>query len=103
MSIEGSKDYLELLDRMKELHIKKNAGYSGESVDRWENFRMAEIFGVTSLQGCLVRMSDKFIRIANLSKKPDLDMVGETIEDTLMDLAAYALIAICLLKEKKNE
>mgnify|MGYP000885747349 CR=1 FL=1 len=99
----GDPTYLSLLEAMKELHIKKNRGYSGERKDRWANFRMAEGFGVTALQGCLVRMSDKFIRIQNLMQNPENDQVGEAIEDTLMDLASYALIAICLRKENQDE
>ena len=101
----GNPRYLQLLDEMKELHIKKNAGYSGNSRDRWANFRMAENFGVSAFLGCLVRMSDKFIRIQNLVKNPNNEMVGESIKDTLLDLASYALIAYCLLteQEEKNE
>lgn len=101
--MSGDPTYLKLLDEMRELHIKRNAGYSGDSADRWANFRMSENFGVSSFLGCLVRMSDKFIRIQNLTKNPKNEMVGEAIEDTLLDLASYALIAICLLREKKNE
>lgn len=98
----GDPNYLKLLDEMKELHIKKNMGYSGESADRWANFRMSEVFGVPDYLGALVRMSDKWIRITNLIKNPNLDQVGESVEDTLMDLASYCLIVICLLKEKRN-
>jgi hypothetical protein len=89
---------------MKELHERKNAGYAGaNNPDPWDNFRLAERFGVSAFQGCLVRMSDKFIRVANLSKDPNNDMVGEPIVDTLMDLAAYALIGICLFEEQQEE
>lgn len=56
-----SKRYLELLDEMKDLHIRKNAGYTGDNPDPWANFRMAEMFGVSGVLGVLVRMSDKFI------------------------------------------
>ena len=99
----GDPRYLALLEEMKELHIKKNAGYSGDSRDRWANFRMAENFGVSAFLGCLVRMSDKFIRIQNLIKNPNNEMVGESIKDTLKDLASYALIAYCLLEEQEEE
>lgn len=98
----GDKNYLDLLEKMKELHIKKNAGYSGDSQDRWANFRMSESFGVSAVLGCLVRMSDKFIRIKNLIKNPNNEQVGEAITDTLMDLASYALITICLINEKPS-
>lgn len=99
----GDKNYLQLLEKMKDLHIRKNAGYSGDSPDRWANFRMSEMFGVSSFLGCLVRMSDKFIRVTNLVKNPDNEKVGENIKDTLMDLASYALISICLLEEQEKK
>lgn len=98
-----SKEYLKLLDEMKQMHEQKNAGYSGESADSWSNFRKSELFGVTPFEGCMVRLSDKFTRIANLSRNPKLDMVGEKITDTLMDLASYALIGICLYNEQEKK
>lgn len=99
----GDANYLRLLDEMKTLHERKNAGYSGDSTDRWANFRMAEGFGVSAFKGCLIRMSDKFIRIQNLVKNPSFEQVGESIRDTLMDLASYALICICLMEETKDD
>jgi len=99
----GNKRYLDLLDSMKELHVKKNAGYAGmDAKDSWANFRMSESFGVSAFKGCLVRMSDKYIRVTNLVKNPANDQVGEDIKDTLFDLAAYALISICLLEETET-
>ena len=100
----SSKRYLELLEEMKSLHVRKNAGYSGkDNPDPWANFRMAESFGVSAFQGCLVRMSDKYIRVTNLVKDADNEQVGENIKDTLFDLAAYALIAVCLLEEQEKK
>lgn len=96
----ASRDFLALLDQMKDVHTRKNAGYAGVgATDPWANFRMANLFGVDAFTGCLVRMSDKFIRIGNVLKNPDADQVSESIEDTLMDLAVYCLIAICLWRE----
>lgn len=98
--VAGSPRYLALLDEMKSLHIRKNAGYAGiGNPDPWANFRMSESFGVDALRGTLVRLSDKYIRVTNLLRNPDNDQVGESLRDTLMDLSAYALIAICLLEE----
>jgi nitrogen regulatory protein PII-like uncharacterized protein len=101
--MNGDPKYLALLKTMEELHIKKNAGYSGDSPDRWANFRMSEAFGVSAFLGCLIRMSDKYIRVTNLVKNPLNEQVGENIKDTLMDLAAYALIAVCLLSEEQEK
>lgn len=96
-----SKEFLQLLDRITDLHKRKNAGYAGQdSTDPWANFRMAELMGVSAFKGCLVRMSDKFIRIINLTKDETNNQVDESIVDTLMDLSVYSLIAICLYNEK---
>lgn len=96
--------YLQLLDDMKELHTRKNAGYAGaDNPDAWANFRMSEAFGVSPFLGCLVRMSDKYIRVTNLVRNPNNEQVGENIKDTLFDLAAYALIAVCLLEEQEKK
>lgn len=100
----ADKMYLELLEKMKDLHIRKNAGYAGQdNVDAWANFRMSQSFGVSPFLGCLVRMSDKYIRVSNLIKNPENEQVGESIKDTLMDLASYALIAYCLYDEMEKK
>lgn len=99
-----SQRYLKLLEEMATLHKNKSAGYAGqENSDAWANFRLSEGFGVSPLKGCLVRMSDKFIRVQNLMKNPDNDKVGENLKDTLQDLASYALIAVCLMEEEENK
>lgn len=100
----ASKRYLQLLKDMEQLHISKNAGYAGrDNPDAWANFRMCENFGVSAFKGCLVRLSDKYIRVTNLVKDPTNEMVHESVKDTLFDLAAYALIAICLIEEQEKE
>jgi len=97
----GDPAYLRLLDEMAALHRAKAAGYSGIGArDAWANFRESELWGVSSLRGCLVRMGDKYRRCQNLLRNPANDQVGESLRDTLMDLASYALIARCLLEEK---
>ena len=100
----ASTRYLSLLEGMRDLHIRKNAGYAGATnPDPWANFRMSEDFDVSAFKGCLIRMTDKYIRVKNLVKSPENEQVGENIKDTLQDLAAYALIAVCLLEEMEAE
>lgn len=98
-----SQEYLQLLDDMKDLHRKKNAGYAGDSDDPWANFRECALFGIKVENGIITRMSDKWSRIRSLWKNPDNEQVEEAIEDTLMDLAAYALILICIMRECVEE
>ena len=106
-----SQEYLDLLDKvlervqplvedMKALHIRKANGYSGvDEPDTWKNFRGASDYGATPFQGCMIRESDKTARIKSLLKNPEV-AGDESIEDTLMDRAAYNLIAICLYRRK---
>lgn len=91
--------WVHAMGNAKELHEGKNRGYTGGDPDPWINFRQCEEFGVPAHIGVLVRMSDKYIRITNLLRNPDNDQVNESILDTLADLAAYALIYICIWEE----
>jgi len=95
--------FLELLDEMRELYMKKNAAYAGlDTTDPYKNFRFSEQFGVSPFVGCLIRMGDKIMRVGNLVKRPDAEQVGESIVDTLMDLAVYCINAICLYEEERR-
>jgi hypothetical protein len=95
-----SQEFLDLVETMSDLHRRKNAGYSGvDNPDAWANFRESENFGVPAYLGCLVRMSDKWTRIKNLLRSAANDQVSESIEDTMLDLAVYSLIFICLYRE----
>lgn len=99
----GHPRFFELLESLADTHDRKNAGYAGaDNPDPLANFRTSEKFGVSAFLGCMVRLSDKFIRITNLIRDPSNERVGEAITDTLIDLAAYALIAIILWEEKQK-
>ena len=88
-----------LLKEIAELHDAKNNDYS-TSEDALSNFRLCENFGIPAWKGCLVRMSDKWSRITQLSKK-EASVKSETIVDTLKDLAVYSLICTILYEESK--
>jgi len=95
-----NKRFVELINELLEMHEQKSAGYAGkDAVDTWSNFKMSEKMGVTPFKGCLVRLSDKFMRVASLARDETNDQCREPITDTLLDLASYALIAICLYEE----
>ena len=85
-----------------ELHHNKNAGYSGYDPDPWSNFRNSLDFGVSPFQGALIRLADKVTRYKNVLANNELDKVNEPITTLLEDIPAYALIALCLLREEKQ-
>jgi hypothetical protein len=98
-----SERFMQLLDKMKEIHLAKNAGYAGNSPDPWINFKMSTMFGVKPSVGCLIRATDKMARIASLIQNPDHDKVGESILDSAVDLANYAIIFCCLYEGEQGD
>jgi hypothetical protein len=97
---QGDPYYLDLLAHMESLHRAKAAGYSGDNPDTWANFREAALWGVAPKLGVLVRMGDKYRRLQNVVANPTNEQLGETDIDTALDLAAYALIYVCLRREE---
>lgn len=88
--------------RMQEITQKKNRDYAGDGDDPFANFRVVEKIGVCSVeQGFLTRMSDKFIRMVNLSDGRDPAVVDESLEDTILDLANYCALLAGYLRSKK--
>jgi hypothetical protein len=92
----GHPGYLKLLDEMRALHVRKAADY-GRAVDPLANVRAAADFGIPAWVGVMVRANDKMHRIKSFLQNGSLK--NESVEDSLMDLAAYALIALVLYRE----
>jgi hypothetical protein len=83
-----------IFDELWELHQAKDADYAGG--DSLSNFRVSEQFGVPAWKGAAIRMADKWSRFVSLMQKTGPDVGDETIEDTLRDLAVYAVIVLVL-------
>lgn len=98
MSMLEGPDVFVILQDMAQLHNDKNAGYAGHSnTNPLANFYACRLYlDVTPLEGCLVRICDKYERIRHLRKDPGNDKVDESIIETVRDLIAYALIAAIL-------
>lgn len=100
MQHSGHPRFYELIDTISDLHHRKNSNYARKG-EPLSNFQECESFGVPAFQGALVRMSDKWCRIKELSGGTP-DAVGESVKDTLMDLAVYSLIAIILYEQSEQ-
>ncbi len=86
----------DVLKQMLATHEAKRNDYAGE--DPFGNFRESEKLGIPAWLGALVRLSDKYTRIMNLAGGRERKVKDETIDDTLLDLAVYAIIVLCLRK-----
>ena len=82
----------EMLDSMHNLYITQNHDYGNSVHDTYEKY------GLTSF---LVRIEDKLNRARTLSKN-DAKVNDEKIEDTLMDMANYAILAVMELRGYDN-
>lgn len=82
---------------------KKNADYAGDG-DPFANFRLVEMLGICSVEtGILVRMTDKMARCSNLLKEGKTNQVkDESVDDTLVDLANYAVILAAYRESKRK-
>jgi hypothetical protein len=96
----GSLPFLELLEEVRQLHLSKSQDYGSES-DPLANIRQgAEFVGIEAWRGCMVRVADKVQRLRTYCKTGRL--VHEGVRDTLLDLAAYSLLAIVLFDEGRD-
>ena len=95
-----SQAYFDLLDQMKALHASKSRDYGSEN-DPLANIRNgAQFVGIKAWQGAMVRLSDKVTRLATFNRTGSLHHEG--VEDTLLDLASYSLLALLLYREEHN-
>ena len=94
-----SQAYFNLLDQMKALHASKSRDYGSEN-DPLANIRNgAEFVGIEAWEGAMVRLSDKVTRLATFNRTGSLHHEG--VEDTLLDLASYSLLALLLYREDR--
>ena len=100
--MKQSEKFYKLLEEMKATHDAKRHDYASTE-DVFANFRTCEQAGIPAWKGCCVRIGDKFSRIMGFAKKEKLKVKDESIKDTLIDMANYALIALILYEETIEE
>lgn len=87
-------EHKKICDGIHEMYVKKNNDY-GDSVS--ETY---EKYGIDSF---LVRMTDKLNRVYTLTRPGAKSQIAdEKIEDTLLDLANYAIIAVTELRSRSE-
>jgi len=96
----GSAEFCDVLDELRTLHLRKTLDY-GQDEDALSNIRSsAEVINVPSWAGCVLRISDKMHRLRAFFRRGRVEFDG--IEDTLLDIACYAVIALVLYREGKR-
>ncbi len=95
-----SQAFYDLCDRLKAMHAGKSQDYGCPSGnDPLANIRNGATFvGIEPWKGAMVRLSDKVTRLATFNATGRLGHEG--VEDTLLDLASYSLLALLLYQEE---
>ena len=68
--------------------------------DPLTNLRNSTEFGIPNWIGCLLRANDKMRRIKSMAIKGKL--LNESLEDSLLDLASYAILGLILFREQNS-
>lgn len=91
--------FVTFVNRLKEISIGKGKDY-GKADDPYQNVKAAVLFGCSPVLGVLIRMQDKMNRLQAFSINGAL--ANESVEDSLDDIAVYAMIARVLLQQEKE-
>lgn len=78
-------------DEIKTLLLKKNHDYGNSFSIQYQKYGL--------LSG-IIRLDDKLNRLSTLIQKDA--KVNESIEDTIMDIAGYAILTLIELRKSKN-
>lgn len=70
-----------------------------EKKDRCYGNSFSQTFNKLGIISAVTRISDKYNRLCNLATNKDIDNLGESIEDTLKDMAAYCIMTLMEIKK----
>ena len=93
--------YMDVINKLKETFLKKNHDY-GSSVKK--NYDKFEAYGKNEgLKYVFGRIAEKHDRLENLIYGDHTNQVtDESVEDTLLDMANYAILAAVSIQEHKT-
>jgi hypothetical protein len=93
----GTDAFVAVLEELRSLHLRKTMDY-GVDEDALANIRnSADVINVPAYAGCVLRMADKMQRLRSFFRRGEVEFDG--VEDTLLDIAAYAAIALVVYRE----
>lgn len=86
---EKLKEFDRIQKEMRDIFIRKNHDYGDDNI------------ATLASKGVFVRMWDKMSRLKRLLwEQNEAQVKDESVQDTLVDLACYAIIALIVLRNK---
>ena len=96
-----NREFDDVLDELKMLHDAKNHDYATED-NPYANLERVASIGVEPWRGVVIRLCDKFMRVEQFCRSGELAVKSESLEDTLMDIANYSILALILYRREQE-
>ena len=90
--MDKTQRFWEITESLCHLYEAKNKAYGDSFGSTFEKL------GIIS---AVTQISHKYNRLVNLATHPDIDNLGESIEDTLKDMASYCVMTLIELNANK--
>jgi len=97
--VRSNEEFAEILAELEAVHAKKSLDY-GSDEDPLANIKASSDFGIPPYVGALLRLNDKIYRLKRYTTRGTL--ANESAEDSLRDIAVYAVIALQLFREQEG-
>ena len=91
--MDNVKKFKQIASELGELYEQKNKCYNNSFGDTYQKL---------GLISAVTRISDKYNRLCNLATNPDIDNLGESIEDTLRDMASYCIMTVMEMQNERK-
>lgn len=89
------------VDKHRVICEEINALYARKNHDYGDSFHQTFVEEGTAM--ARIRLGDKFNRFKTLSRSGDQKVDDESIRDTLIDLANYAIMTVLEMEEAEND
>lgn len=104
---EQQQRVLDVYEENVETFLRKNENYGGsfensaklESIMRHGEVRHGELFDIIAEQILVRGFYDKLSRFHQLQMQDDTDLVGEDLDDTLLDMGNYAIMLAAMRRK----
>lgn len=95
IDLKGDPEFEQVILEVINMHRVKGNDY-GTSSDFFANVSQSSDWGVDPWVGAMMRLNDKVVRLQQAAQ--GVFLKNEGIEDSMLDIATYAIIALCLYR-----
>ena len=95
------KQHQEKVNAFEDVTLDLRNLYDAKNRDYGDSF--SKSFEQWGLPMVCIRLTDKLNRLSSFAKGQDMQVADEKVEDTLMDMANYAIMALVELNPNKKK